>query len=230
MGEARSEKVAVVDEVREKFSASDAAVLTEYRGLDVPAMAELRRALRESGGEYKVYKNTLVRFAVEELGLEIDDLLTGPTAIAFVGKQADGSAGDPVGVAKALKEFAKANEALIIKGGLLDDKRLTVEEISALAEIAPLEVLLAQLAGAMAAPMQQFAALLKALPQNMAYALQALIEQGGAPGAPTADETDAAPAAEETDAADSSTEETAADEGTDTVGATVSQDDNEEEE
>ncbi len=230
MGEARSEKVAVVDEVREKFSASDAAVLTEYRGLDVPAMAELRRALRESGGEYKVYKNTLVRFAVEELGLEIDDLLTGPTAIAFVGEQADGSAGDPVGVAKALKEFAKANEALIIKGGLLDEKRLTAEEISALAEIAPREVLLAQLAGAMAAPMQQFAALLKALPQNMAYALQALIEQGGAPGAPTADETDAAPAAEETDATESSTEEKAADEGTDTVGAPVSQDDNEEEE
>ena len=230
MGEARSEKVAVVDEVREKFSASDAAVLTEYRGLDVPAMAELRRALRESGGEYKVYKNTLVRFAVEELGLEIDDLLTGPTAIAFVGEQADGSAGDPVGVAKALKEFAKANEALIIKGGLLDEKRLTAEEISALAEIAPREVLLAQLAGAMAAPMQQFAALLKALPQNMAYALQALIEQGGAPGAPTADETDAAPAAEETDATESSTEEKAADEGTDTVGAPDSQDDNEEEE
>jgi len=230
VGEARSEKVAVVDEVREKFSASDAAVLTEYRGLDVPAMAELRRALRESGGEYKVYKNTLVRFAVEELGLEIDDLLTGPTAIAFVGEQADGSAGDPVGVAKALKEFAKANEALIIKGGLLDEKRLTAEEISALAEIAPREVLLAQLAGAMAAPMQQFAALLKALPQNMAYALQALIEQGGAPGAPTADETDAAPAAEETEAADSSSEEAAADEGTDTVGAPVSQDDNEEEE
>ena len=230
MGELRAEKVAVVDEVREKFSASDAAVLTEYRGLDVPAMAELRRALRESGGEYKVYKNTLVRFAVEELGLEIDDLLTGPTAIAFVGEQADGSAGDPVGVAKALKEFAKANEALIIKGGLLDEKRLTAEEISALAEIAPREVLLAQLAGAMAAPMQQFAALLKALPQNMAYALQALIEQGGAPGAPTADETDAAPAAEETEAADSSSEEAAADEGTDTVGAPVSQDDNEEEE
>ena len=230
MGEARAEKVAVVDEVREKFSASDAAVLTEYRGLDVPAMAELRRALRESGGEYKVYKNTLVRIAVDELGLEIEDLLTGPTAIAFVGEQADGSAGDPVGVAKALKEFAKSHEALVIKGGLLDEKRLTAEEISALAEIAPREVLLAQLAGAMAAPMQQFAALLNALPQNLAYALQALIEQGGAPGAPTADETDAAPAAEETDAADSSTEETAADEGTDTVGAPVSQDDNEEEE
>ena len=74
VGEARAEKAAVVDEVREKFSASDAAVLTEYRGLDVPAMAELRRALRQSGGEYKVYKNTLVRFAVDELGLEIEDL------------------------------------------------------------------------------------------------------------------------------------------------------------
>ena len=231
MGEARSEKVAVVDEVREKFSGSDAAVLTEYRGLDVPAMAELRKTLRESGGEYKVYKNTLVRFAVEELGLEIDDLLIGPTAIAFVREKADGSAGDPVGVAKALKEFAKAHESLIIKGGLLDDKRLTVEEISALAEIAPREVLLAQLAGAMAAPMQQFAALLNALPQNMAYALQALLEQrGGAPVAATDDEADSAPVAEETDVADSSTEEQAADEGTDTVGATVSQDDNEEEE
>jgi len=158
-------------------------------------------------------------------------------------------------VAKVLKEFAKAHESLIIKGGLLDDKRLTVEEISALAEIAPREVLLAQLAGAMAAPMQQFAALLNALPQNMAYALQALLEQrGGAPVAATddeadsvpvaeetdvadssteeqaADETDSAPVAEETDVADSSTEEQAADEGTDTVGATVSQDDNEEEE
>ena len=227
MGEARAEKVAVVDEVREKFSASDAAVLTEYRGLDVPAMAELRRALRQSGGEYKVYKNTLVRFAVDELGLEIEDLLIGPTAIAFVGEQPDGSAGDPVGVAKVLKEFAKVHETLIIKGGLLDEKRLTVEEILALAEIAPREVLLAQLAGAMAAPMQQFAALLNALPQNVAYALQALIEQGGASGAPVEDEidaaespaeetaedeTDAAPAAEETDAAESPAEETAEDE------------------
>ena len=230
MGEARTEKAAVVDEVREKFSASDAAVLTEYRGLDVPAMAELRRALRQSGGEYKVYKNTLVRFAADELGLGIEDLLIGPTAIAFVGEQVDGSAGDPVGVAKALKEFAKVHEALIIKGGLLDGKRLTVEEISALAEIATREVLLAQLAGAMAAPMQQFAALLNTLPQNVVYALQALIEQGGASGAPAEDETDAAPAAEETDAADSPAEETAEDEGTDIVGAPVSQDDNEEEE
>ncbi len=202
VGDVRAEKVAVVAEVREKLSTADAAVLTEYRGLDVPALAALRDALREAGGEYKVYKNTLVRFAVEELGLEIDDLLTGPTAIAFAGEKADGTAGDPVAVAKALKEFSKTHEALVIKGGLLDEKRLTAEEISALAEIAPREVLLAQLAGAMAAPMQQFAALLKALPQNMAYALQALIEQGGAPGAPTADEAPAEAAQTDAEGAD----------------------------
>ena len=85
MGEPRAEKVAEVDEVREKFSTSGTAILTEYRGLDVPALAELRKALREAGGEYKVYKNTLVRLAVDELGLKLEDLLTGPTAIAFVG-------------------------------------------------------------------------------------------------------------------------------------------------
>ena len=197
MGEPRADKVAVVDEVREKLSASDTAILTEYRGLDVPAMAELRKALREAGGEYKVYKNTLVRLAVDELGLELEDLLTGPTAIAFIGERPDGSAGDPVSIAKALKDFAKANEALVIKGGLLDEKRLTVEEILALAEIAPRDELLAMLAGALAAPMQQFAALLNALPQNLAYGLQALIDEGGAPGAPASVE---APAVDEADA------------------------------
>ena len=197
MGEPRAEKLAVVEEVREKFSASDAAILTEYRGLDVPAMAELRKALREAGGEYKVYKNTLVRFAVDELGLEVEDLLTGPTAIAFVGEQPDGSAGDPVALARALKDFAKANESLVIKGGVLDEQRLTVEEILVLAEIAPRPELLARLAGAMAAPMQQFAALLNALPQNLAYALKALIDEGGAPGAPASVE---APAVDEADA------------------------------
>ena len=218
MGEPRAEKLAVVEEVREKFSASDAAILTEYRGLDVPAMAELRKALREAGGEYKVYKNTLVRFAVDELGLEVEDLLTGPTAIAFVGEQPDGSAGDPVALARALKDFAKANESLVIKGGVLDEQRLTVEEILVLAEIAPREELLARLAGAMAAPMQQFAALLNALPQNLAYALKALIDEGGAPGAPASVE---ASAADEADAevADAAS---AAEEATDT--------DNEEEE
>lgn len=169
----RPEKVAVVDEVRAKFKAADAAVLTEYRGLNVSATAELRRALRAAGGEFKIYKNTLVRFAARDLGMEIDDLLTGPTAIAFI-------EGDPVNVAKALRDFAKTNPALIIKGGVLGDKLLSEGDVKALADVEPREVLLAKLAGAMAAPMQQFAGLLQALPRNLAYGLQALIDQGGA--------------------------------------------------
>ena len=130
----RPEKVAVVAEVRERLEGADAAVLTDYRGIDVTAMAELRRALTEAGGELKVYKNTLVRFAVRELGLDVEDLLVGPTAIAFVPPQADGTPGDAVAVSKALKEFAKTNENLVIKGGLLGDKTLTVDEIKALVE------------------------------------------------------------------------------------------------
>ncbi len=181
----RPEKVAVVDEVRAKLEASEAAVLTEYRGLNVSATAELRRALREAGGEYKIYKNTLVRFAARDLGLEIDDLLTGPTAIAFVD-------GDPVAVAKALRDFAKTNPALVIKGGLLGDKTLDEAAVKALADVEPREVLLARLAGAIAAPMTQFAGLLEALPRNFAYGLKALIDQGGAPGAPAAAPAEAA--------------------------------------
>ena len=198
--EARPGKVAVVDEVRERLSSTEAVVLTEYRGLDVPALAELRRALRDAGGEYKVYKNTLVRFAVQELGLDLEDLLVGPTAMAFVGEREDGTAGDAVSVARALREFAKDHQSLLIKGGLLDGKRLGADEIDALAQIAPREILLAQLAGAMAAPMQQFAGLLQALPQNMAYALKALIEERGGVVAPAdddvadADETEVAAA------------------------------------
>ena len=187
MDEPRPEKVAVVDEVRERLSSVEAALLTEYRGLDVPAMAALRAALREAGGEYKVYKNTLVRFAVSDLGLDLDDLLVGPTAIAFVADRPDGSAGDAVSLARALSEFARSNEALVIKGGLLDGRRLSVDEVEALAKIATREVLLAQLAGAIAAPLQQFAGLLTALPQNLAYALQALIDQRGGVEAPAAD-------------------------------------------
>lgn len=188
----RPEKVAVVDEVRAKLEESSAAVLTEYRGLDVSATAELRRALRDAGGEYKIYKNTLVRIAARELGLELDDLLTGPTAIAFV-------TGDAVGVAKALQDFAKTNPALVVKGGLLGDQVMSEGDVKALADLEPREVLLAKFAGLLAAPLQQFAGLLEALPRNFAYGLQALIDQGGAPGAPA----DApAAAAEEAPAAD----------------------------
>lgn len=196
----RPEKVAVVDEVKAKLEASNAAVLTEYRGLDVAATAELRRSLREAGGEYKVYKNTLVRFATRELGLDIEDLLVGPTAIAFVEE-------DPVAVAKALKDFAKTHPALVIKGGVLEGQPIDEDEIKALADLEPREVLLAKLAGLLAAPMQQFAGLLQALPRDFAYGLQALIEKGGASDAATESPADADASAEsDTPAEESATE------------------------
>jgi large subunit ribosomal protein L10 len=173
----RPEKVAVVDEVRERFASSSAALLTEYRGLDVTALAELRRALRDAGSEYKIYKNTLVRFAVRDAGLDIEELLTGPTAIAFVPEGAEGAQGDPVMVAKALRDFARGNPALVVKGGVMNDQPLSATEARALADVEPRDVLLARLAGAFAAPMQQFAGLLEALPRNFAYGLKALIDQ-----------------------------------------------------
>jgi large subunit ribosomal protein L10 len=190
----RPEKVAVVDEVRDRFSSSSGALLTEYRGLTVAQMAILRRSLREAGGTYKIYKNTLVRFAARDLGLELDEFLTGPTGIAFVD-------GDPVIVAKALRDFARTNENLVVKGGVLGDQLLSAADAKALAEVAPRDELLARLAGALAAPMQQFAGLLQALPRNFAYGLAALIEeQGGVPDAEP-DTTDEAPA-ESTDTTD----------------------------
>lgn len=176
MDNPRPEKVAVVTEVRERLDGAGGALVTEYRGLNVAAMAQLRRSLRAAGGDFKIYKNTLVRFAARDLGLELDAMLTGPTAIAFV-------EGDPVNVAKALRDFARTNPALVVKGGMLGNKVLDAAGARALAEVEPREVLLSRLAGAMAAPMQQFASLLSALPRNLAYGLQALIDKGGAPGA-----------------------------------------------
>lgn len=176
MGEPNSEKVAIVAEVREKFQNSEAVVITEYRGLNVSDMAALRSAMREAGGEYKVYKNTLVRFAAKELDLDIEELLIGPTAIAFTGTRPDGRDADAVTVAKALTDFSNGNESLVIKGGMLDGKILTTDEIIALSKIAPRDELLSKLAGGIAAPMQQMAALMKAIPQKFAFALSALIE------------------------------------------------------
>ena len=178
--EPRPDKVAVVAEVRERFASADAALLTEYRGLSVTELATLRRTLREGGAEYKVYKNTLVRRAADEAGLaDLQPLLTGPTAIAFV-------SGDAAVAAKTLRDFAKTAPALIIKGGLLGTRFLSPADTSALAELPSKDVLLARLAGGFAAPMQKFAGLLQALPRNFAYGLAALIEKGGAPGAPAA--------------------------------------------
>src|SRR5438270_5718347 len=171
----RPAKVAVVNEVRDRLSSSDAAILTEYRGLNVTELATLRRSLREAGGQYKIYKNTLVRFAVRELGLqELEEMLLGPTAIAFVD-------GDAAAVAKSLRDFARGNPNLVIKGGVLGETILSAKDASALAELPSKEQLLAQLAGAMAAPLQNMAGLLKALPQNFPYALRAVADQQGGP-------------------------------------------------
>ena len=222
----RPEKVAVVDEVRTRLDSTSAALLTEYRGLDVTAISDLRRALRKVGGEYKIYKNTLVRFAARDLGLELEELLTGPTAIAFITEKPDGSPGDAVDVAKALRDFAKTNPTLVVKGGVLGTKPLTADEAKALAEVEPREVLLAKLAGALAAPMVQLAGLLEALPRNFAYGLSALIDkQGGAPETPADEPADApeaaaeAPADTEAPADDAPAEEPVAEAATDDTAA-----------
>ena len=206
MDNPRPEKVAVVDEVRERLSSSSAVLLTEYRGLKVGEIAELRRSLRTAGGDYKVYKNTLVRLAVRDLELEgLEELLVGPTALAFV-------EGDAAAVAKALRDYGRTNPNLVLKGGVLGTKALTADEARALAELPSREVLLARLAGGLAAPLQQLAGLLQALPRNMAYGLKALIDQGGAPGAPAAAPADEAPAAEEAPAEEAPAAEAAAEE------------------
>ena len=188
----RPEKVAKVAEVKQKFDESHTVLLTDYRGLDVPAIAELRRELREAGSEYKIYKNTLVRLAAREAGIDLEAMLTGPTAIAFVGTKPDGSPGDAAAAAKALREFSKKNTALVLKGGLLSGKVLDESQVKALAELPSREVLLSRLAGGIAAPLVQFAGLLQALPRNLAYGLKALIDQ-----APAAEAPAEAPKAEE---------------------------------
>ena len=167
----RADKVAVVEEVRDKLRAADAAVLTEYRGLTVTALAELRGALRPASTEYKVFKNTLARRAAEEAGLaDLLPLLEGPVAIAFVH-------GDAVTAAKALRDFGRTNPALIIKGGLLGPRVLSPGEIESLADIQPREVLLARLAGGFQAPMTKAAGLFQAFTRNLAYGVQAYIDQ-----------------------------------------------------
>ena len=168
---ARSDKAAAVAELAEEFRGSAAVVLTEYRGLTVKQLTELRRSLG-GNASYAVVKNTLTKIAAQEAGVEgIDDHLVGPSAIAFV-------KGDPVGAAKGLRDFARANPVLVIKGGVLDGKPLSADEIKKLADLESREVLLAKLAGAMkaslsgaaslfAAPLSQTARLIEALRQKV---------------------------------------------------------------
>jgi large subunit ribosomal protein L10 len=223
---ARPDKAADVAELVESFQGAAGAVLTEYRGLSVKQLQDLRRALGENA-QYAVVKNTLTKIAATEAGVEgFDDLLTGPTAIAFIN-------GDVVEAAKGLRDFAKANPALVIKGGLFEGKSLDAKEIAKLADLESREVLLAKLAGGMLASLTQAVQLLNApiaQAARLAGALQAKAEQdpsilqGGAgtpaPAADEASEDTAAPAEDSTEApAEGTAEEPAAADSEETTPA-----------
>jgi large subunit ribosomal protein L10 len=210
---ARPEKVAVVEEIREKLAGADAAVLTEYRGLKVGELAELRGALRPAGAEFKIFKNTLARRAAEEAGHEdLVPMLLGPTAITFV-------TGDAVVAAKALRDFARAHEALVVKGGLLGDRALSPADLAALADVAPREELLARLAGGFQAPLVKAAGLFQALPRNLAYGVKALIDQRVAGGEALEAPADEAPAEATAEAPADNAEAAAEAPATETEGA-----------
>ena len=196
---ARADRQAAVEEIVELFNVADGAVLTDYRGLTVKELQELRRSLG-ADANYAVVKNTLAKIAANQVGISgFDDLLVGPTAIAFIN-------GDVVEAAKGLRDFAKANPALIIKGGVLDGNILDAKEIAKLADLESREVLLGKMAGAMLASLSQAVYLLNApLAQaaRLAGALQAKAEQdpsilaGGAGTPVAAEEAPEAPAADE---------------------------------
>jgi large subunit ribosomal protein L10 len=190
-----TEKATAVAEITEHFTNSSAAVITEYRGLTVKQVTDLRRALGRDT-TYAVVKNTLTRRAAAEAGVAIDaDLLVGPTAIAFV-------QGDPVEAAKGLRDFARANPLLVIKGGVLEGKTLSAAEVARIADLESREVLLAKLAGALKALPTRAAGLFQAPLSQMARLAAALEEKkpaaAPAPEAPAAEAADA-PAAEATD-------------------------------
>ncbi len=179
---ARPDKAAAVAELADELRGSNAVVLTEYRGLTVKQLTELRRSL---GGHasYAVVKNTLTKIAAKEAGVEgLDDYLVGPSAIAFV-------KGDPVEAAKGLRDFAKANPALVIKGGVLDGKALSADEINKLADLESREVLLAKLAGAMKGNLSKAAALFAAPATQVARLAVALQEKLEAAEGSAADTT-----------------------------------------
>jgi large subunit ribosomal protein L10 len=211
---ARAEKQAAVAEIVESFNDAAGAVLTEYRGLTVKQLQELRRSLGENAN-YAVVKNTLAKLAAKDAGIDgFDELLSGPTAIAFI-------KGDVVEAAKGLRDFAKANPTLVIKGGFLDGRPLDATEVAKLADLESREVLLGKLAGAMLASLSQAVYLLNApiaQAARLAGALQAKAEQdpsilAGGAGEPAA-EAVAEPAAEAPaeGSAETAAEDTPADE------------------
>jgi len=187
----RPDKVQAVAEIRERFESAEAVFVTEYRGIAVKQMGDLRRRLREAGAEYKVVKMSLARRAVDELGLTgVGDHLVGPTALAF-------AQDDPVATAKALRDYSKDDENLVIKLGLLADKVLQPEEVGRLADIEPREVLLAKIAGAAKAPLTAVAGMVSSFTRDAAGLFAALLEKKES-DAPV--ETDAVPEADEAEA------------------------------
>lgn len=196
---ARQAKVSAVAELTEHFRTSNAAVLTEYRGLTVAQLKALRRSLGSSVS-FAVVKNTLTRIAAREAGVTgIDDLLTGPSAIAFV-------KGDPVDAAKGIRDFARENPALVVKGGLMDGALLTAADLAKIADLESREVLLSKLAGAMKAKQSQAAALFAAPLAKAARAMAALQEKlpadaaAAVPAAAPAETVEAVDAAEVSEA------------------------------
>jgi large subunit ribosomal protein L10 len=187
---ARPDKVTAVAEITDRFRASNAAVLTEYRGLTVAQLTTLRKSLA-ANATYAVVKNTLTSIAAKQAGITVlDGDLSGPTAIAFV-------TGDPVEAAKGLRDFARANPALVIKGGVLDGRALSADEVKKLADLESREVLLAKLAGAMKASLNQAAYLFVAPLSKAARtidALRAKIEESSGVAPATETETAQAPA------------------------------------
>lgn len=172
--QARPAKVTTVDEIAAKLGQAQAVFVSEYRGLNVKQLAGVRNALRPVGAEHVVYKNTLARLAVRQVGLEgLEEILVGPTALTFV-------TGDVAGAAKALRDSSKATPALVVKGGVLGGVALSAADVNALADLPSREELLAKIAGAFQAPLVKTAGLLSALPRKFAYGLQALIEKQAA--------------------------------------------------
>jgi large subunit ribosomal protein L10 len=181
---AKPTKVEAVAEIADKFRSSSAAVITEYSGLTVSQITTLRRSLGTSAS-YRVAKNTLVKRAAEDAGvLGLEELFVGPTAIAFV-------TGEPVDAAKALRDFAKDNKGLVIKGGYMDGRPLTVDEVTQIADLDSREVTLAKLAGAMNAILANMAGLLAAPASQVARLAAALEEKKGAGETPVAAEAPA---------------------------------------
>lgn len=166
----RPEKVQAVAEIRERLENSRAVFLTEYRGLSVKDVQDLRRSLRRAGADYKVVKMTLAKLAAGAAGIEgLDEFLAGPTALAFADE-------DAVATAKALKEFSKANEAFVLKAAYLAGEILTPEEVSKLADVEPREVLLAKIAGAARAPLYKAAGMFGSFTRDAASVFAQLLE------------------------------------------------------